>query len=96
MCFQNFVMPSLGALQGVELLKKMVSATAEIAIKNNGKRTDFIRVDIKNEPHSIPTFRPIARQGSHMLTSIVEADGYIAIEPGGCIEPGELTDVFVF
>lgn len=96
MCFQNFVMPSLGALQGVELLKKMVSATAEVAIINNGKRTDFIRVDIKNEPHSVPTFRPIARQGSHMLTSIVEADGYIAIEPGGSLEPGELADVFVF
>lgn len=96
MCFQNFVMPSLAALQGVDLLKKMISATAEVAIENTGKRTDFIRVDIKNEPHSIPTFKPIERQGSHMLTSIVEADGYIAIEPGGSIEPGELADVFVF
>ena len=96
MCFQNFVMPSLAALQGVELLKKMISASAEVAIRNNGKRTDFIRVDIKNEPHSIPTFKPIARQGSHMLTSIVEADGYIALEPGGSIEPGELADVVVF
>ena len=96
MCFQNFVMPSLAALQGVELLKTVTSAVAEVPVANTGKRTDFIRVDITNEPNAAPSFRPIDRQGSHMLTSIVEADGYIAIEPGCCLQAGELADVFVF
>jgi molybdopterin molybdotransferase len=96
MCFQNFVLPSLAALQGVELLKTVTSAVAEIAVSNTGKRTDYLRVDITTEPNSAPTFRPIARQGSHMLTSIVEADGYIAIEPGCILQAGELADVYIF
>ncbi|WP_163340461.1 gephyrin-like molybdotransferase Glp [Desulfopila sp. IMCC35008] len=96
MCFQNFVMPSLASLQGVQYLKKTITAEAEVPVVNMGKRTDFIRVDITNEPNSVPTFRPIARQGSHMLTSIVEADGYIAVEPGCDLKPGDLAEVFVF
>lgn len=96
MCFQNYVIPSLAALQGVSYLKKSISARAETAIENSGRRTDFIRVVITDEPFSVPTIRPIPQQGSHMLTSIVEADGYIVLEPGCTLAAGELTDVFVF
>lgn len=96
MCFQNFVMPSLASLLGVEYLKKTISARAEAVVANSGQRTDFIRVDITNEPNSVPSFRPVARQGSHMLTSIVEADGYIAVEPGCELQPGDLAEVYVF
>jgi molybdopterin molybdotransferase len=96
MCFQNFVMPSLASLQGVPYLKKTITAESLVSVVNKGNRTDFIRVDITNEPNSVPTFRPVARQGSHMLTSIVEADGYIAVEPGCELKPGDLAEVFVF
>jgi molybdopterin molybdotransferase len=96
MCFQNYVIPSLAALQGVSYLKKSISARAETAIENSGRRTDFIRVVITDEPFKVPTIRPIPQQGSHMLTSIVEADGYIVLEPGCTLAAGELTDVFVF
>lgn len=96
MCFQNYVIPSLAALQGVSHLKKTISAKAEVAIENSGKRTDFIRVVITDEPNSIPTIKPISQQGSHMLSSIVKADGYIAVEAATTLAKGELTDVFVF
>lgn len=96
MCFQNYVIPSLAALQGVDYLKKSVSASAEVAIENSGSRTDFIRVTIKDEPNAVPSIRPISQQGSHMLTSIVKADGYIVLEPGTTLQAGELTEVFKF
>lgn len=96
MCFQNYVIPSLAALQGVDYLRKSLSASAEVAIENSGSRTDFIRVTITDEPNSVPTIRPIPQQGSHMLTSIVKADGYIVIEPGVTLKAGELTEVFRF
>ncbi len=96
MCFQNYVIPSLAAMQGVSYLKKSISARAEVAIENSGKRTDFIRVVITDEPFAVPTIRPISKQGSHMLSSIVEADGYIVVEPGSTLAPNELTDVYVF
>ncbi len=96
MCFQNYVIPSLAALQGVSYLKKSISAQAEVSIVNSGKRTDFTRVVITDEPNTVPTIKPIPQQGSHMLSSIVEADGYIVLEPGCVLQPGDLTDVFVF
>jgi molybdopterin molybdotransferase len=96
MCFQNYVIPSLAVLQGVSYLKKSISAQAEVAIENNGKRTDFIRVVITDEPHAVPVIKPIPQQGSHMLSSIVNADGYIVLEPGSTLGPGEMTEVFVF
>jgi len=96
MCFQNYVIPSLAAMQGVSYLKKSVSARAEVTIENTGKRTDFIRVVITDEPNAVPSIRPIPQQGSHMLSSIVGADGYIVMEPGATLVPGDLTEVFVF
>ena len=96
MCFQNFVLPTLAALQGVEFLNKKLSASAEIPIENKGKRTDFIRVTVNNTPNTVPTFKPIAEQGSHMLTSIVKADGYIAMEPGANTAVGDLVEVLLF
>lgn len=96
MCFQNFVLPSLAVLQGVEYLNQGVSARSEVTIVNKGQRTDFIRVDLTNKAHTVPVFKPVAQQGSHMLTSIVNADGYIAMEPGSTLNPGDLAEVFVF
>lgn len=96
MCFQNYVVPSLAVMQGVSYLKKSISACAEVVIESGAKRTDFIRVVVTDEPNAVPTIRPIPRQGSHMLSSIVEADGYIMMEPGTKLLPGELTEVFMF
>lgn len=96
MCFQNYVIPSLAALQGVQYLKKTISAAAGVPIENNGNRTNFIRVEVTDEPTAIPLVKPITQQGSHMLSSIVLADGYIVIEPGETLMAGELTDVYIF
>lgn len=96
MCFQNFVMPSLSALQGVSLQQKRITAAAGENVVNRGQRTDFLRVDLTNEPGTSPTFMLVSRQGSHMLTSIVEADGYIALEPGGKLQQGDLAELYVF
>ncbi len=96
MCFQNYVIPSLAALQGVSYLKKSVSARAETTIENRGNRTNYIRVILTDEPNSVPSFSPLSRQGSHMLSSIVMADGYIVLPPSSALETGELTDVYIF
>ncbi|MFV0436009.1 MAG: gephyrin-like molybdotransferase Glp [Desulfopila sp.] len=96
MCFMNYVTPCLAAMLGVPYLKKSISAAAEVTIESGARRTDFIRVVVTDEPNTVPTIRPILRQGSHMLTSIVEADGYIVVEPGTRLVAGDLTEVFLF
>lgn len=96
MCFQNYVVPSLAVMQGVDHLKPSLSARAEVAIENRGRRTEFIRVAITDEPNAVPSVRPVPQQGSHMLSSIVAADGYVVVEPGCMVAPGELVEVLVF
>jgi molybdopterin molybdotransferase len=38
----------------------------------------------------------MTQQGSHMLSTIVHADGYIVLEPGQILEPESLVEVFLF
>ena len=96
MCFQNFVIPSLASLQGVQILQKSVTAVAQATVVNDGKRTNYFRVSLRRDPHSVPTFRLLDRQGSHMLTSIVEADGYVVVDPGTILNAGDLAEVYLF
>lgn len=65
-------------------------------IANNGKRTNFIRVKLEQKQGQLPQIIDIKKQGSHMLSSIVNADGYIIAEPGQKIIPGETVNVFLF
>ena len=96
MCFINYVRPVLAELQGTRALNHSITATAVQKISNTGSRTNFIRVVVDNEPNKIARITEATHQGSHMLSSIVHADGYIVLRPGETVEPGGLTEVFLF
>jgi molybdopterin molybdotransferase len=96
MCFRNYVRPVLAELQGTQSLNHSITAKATEKISNNGSRTNFIRVVVENNPNEIARITEVAQQGSHMLSSIVHADGYIVLKPGAVVEPCGLTEVFLF
>ncbi len=96
MCFHNYVRPVLAELQGVQSIHKSITAKAGKSVSNAGNRTNFIRVSVKSKPNEITVIQEMAQQGSHMLSSIVHADGYIIMDPGQTLECGELTEVFLF
>ncbi len=96
MCFINYVRPVLTELQGAQALNRSITAKATEKITNGGSRTNFIRVVVDNQPNQIARITEATRQGSHMLSSIVHADGYIVLKPGETLEPGGLTEVFLF
>ena len=96
MCFRNYVRPVLAELQGTLSLNHSVTAKATETITNSGSRTNFIRVNIKNKPNEIALIKEVTHQGSHMLSSIVHADGYITLKPGEVLEPFDLTEVYLF
>ena len=73
-----------------------ITAMAGGEITNNGKRTNFIRVKIDQQEGQLPRIIDIKKQGSHMLSSIVNADGYIIVDPGTTVNPGEAVNVFLF
>jgi len=96
MCFTHYIRPLLFRACGQGMTWKTITAVAEGNIVNTGKRTNFIRVKIEQKQGHLPEITDIKKQGSHMLSSIVNADGYIILEPGVRVHHGETVTVFLF
>ncbi|SHH68780.1 gephyrin-like molybdotransferase Glp [Desulfofustis glycolicus] len=96
MCFSNYVRPVLATLQGTSSVSRTLTARSPERVANTGKRTNFIRVTVEEHPNELAVIREMARQGSHMLSSIVHADGYIVLEPGEVLEANGLIEVVLF
>ena len=96
MCFRNFVRPVLAELQGTTCLDNTLTAIVSEQMSNKGKRTLFIRVKIENRPNQLALVKEVSHQGSHMLSSIAHADGYLVLQPGEVLQPGSLKEVSLF
>jgi len=96
MCFAHYIRPLLFTIRGRGMTWKTITAMAGGEITNKGKRTNFIRVKLEQQQGQLPQIIDIKKQGSHMLSSIVNADGYIILEPGKVIQSGETVNVFLF
>ena len=96
MCFTHYIRPLIFTMLGQEMSWKCITALAGGEIANNGKRTNFIRVKIDQQEGQLPRIIDIKKQGSHMLSSIVNADGYIIVEPGVTVNPGQAVNAFLF
>ncbi len=96
MCFRHYIRPLFFTGHGRNITWKTITAMAGGEIANNGKRTNFIRVKLEQKQGQLPQIIDIKKQGSHMLSSIVNADGYIILEPGKALQPGETVNVFLF
>lgn len=94
MCYTHYVRPLISALNGLSFGWPTVSGVAEADIHNGGKRTNMIRVQLQWQANGGHTITHSAKQGSHMLTSLAHADGYIILEPGQTLKAGERIDVY--
>ncbi len=94
MCYTHYVRPLISAFNGKTFGWPMVSGKATEDIANTGKRTNMIRVTLKWHAHGGFSITHAAKQGSHMLTSLAHADGYIILEPREILKNGEITDVY--
>jgi len=94
MCYTHYVRPLIAALNGKSFGWPMISGEAQENISNSGKRTNMIRVRLQWHANKGHTITHAAKQGSHMLTSLAHADGYIILEPGQKLEKGERIDVY--
>ena len=96
MCFAHYIRPLLFTIRGRGMTWNTITAMAGGEIANKGKRTNFIRVKIDQQDGQLPRITDIKKQGSHMLSSIVNADGYIILEPGTSVNPGEAVNAYLF
>ena len=96
MCFVHYIRPLLFTIRGRGMAWNTITAMAGAEIANTGKRTNFIRVKIDKQDGELPRITDIKKQGSHMLSSIVNADGYIMVEPGTAVNAGEAVNAYLF
>ena len=96
MCFTHYIRPLLYMVKGKGMTWNTITAMANRDIINKGKRTNFIRVKLAQRQGDLPQIIDIKKQGSHMLSSIVHADGYIILAPDARIQSGQKVNVFLF
>jgi molybdopterin molybdotransferase len=92
--FHLFARPALAALQGADPSPRRASAVAAGPITRNAKREQAVRVRLDSAADGPPRASLTGEQGSHMLTSLVGADGLALIPAGeGALETGERLEV---
>jgi molybdopterin molybdotransferase len=93
--FQLFVRPALAALQGADPAAARARATLDEPLERNPRREQAVRVRLSHADdglHAVST----GEQGSHMLTSMLGADGLALVAAGeGELPPGERVEVLL-
>ena len=91
--FQLFARPALAALQGAPPDARRLSATLAEPVPRNPQREQAVRVRLEQADDGLAA-RPTGEQGSHMLTSMLDADGLALIAAGeGDARAGERVEV---
>jgi molybdopterin molybdotransferase len=91
--FQLFARPALAALQGADPVARRAPATLDEPVRRNPRREQAVRVRLRHTDdglHALTT----GEQGSHMLTSMLGADGLALVAAGkGELRAGERVEV---
>ncbi|MDF1579074.1 MAG: molybdopterin molybdotransferase MoeA [Desulfurivibrionaceae bacterium] len=96
MCFAHYVRPLIGALAGQTFGWPTVAARADEEIANRGGRPNMLRVRLSPGEDGGYLISDPEKQGSHMLTSLAHADGYLILEPGQTLRAGEQGRVYLY
>jgi molybdopterin molybdotransferase len=91
--FQLFARPALAALQGAAPDAARVTAVLAHPVSRNPRREEAVRVRLRHTDRGLEA-ETTGEQGSHMLTSMLGADGLAMIAPGeGELAAGERVEV---
>jgi molybdopterin molybdotransferase len=91
--FQLFARPALAALQGAAPDAPRTSAVLAHPVARNLRREEAVRVRLRHTDEGLLA-ESTGEQGSHMLTSMLGADGLALIAPGdGELAAGERVEV---
>jgi len=91
--FQLFARPALAALQGAAPDAQRATAVLTHPVARNPRREEAVRVRLRHTDQGLVA-ETTGEQGSHMLTSMLGADGLAMIAPGeGELAAGERVEV---
>lgn len=92
MCYQYYLHPVLQHLRGGPFTHPSTTATVAEAFGNKLPRAQLFRVAMQMAAGQWQV-RPLARQGSHMLSTVSEADGFVVLETAQSYEPRDKVEV---
>ncbi|MFC1500307.1 gephyrin-like molybdotransferase Glp [Candidatus Zixiibacteriota bacterium] len=95
-CFAYFVHPLLQRMQGIEFIFETLPGVIRSPFKNRADRTLFLRVAVRSDGASPVSVTPLGKQGSHMLSSMTEADGFLLLDPGVKLNAGDDVSVHLY
>lgn len=96
MCFTYYVQPLLAHLLGQDFVWPRLQARAGREITNRGGRTNFVSVKLTRGEDGDHTFEAAGKQGSHMLTSIARADGFVIVPEKTTLPADSRQEVFLY
>lgn len=96
MSYLFYIQPLLAHLQGKPFQHPRLTAEVAAPIFNPANRAQLYRVVLKPRADLPPLVYPLAKQGSHMLTSLTAADGFIHLEENVRLESGTAVEVIPF
>jgi molybdopterin molybdotransferase len=81
--FSLFAVPALAAMQGAsDLAGRGATAVLSVPVRRNSRREQALRVRIERPTGGELVAVPNGPQGSHIVTSLIGADGLALIPPG--------------
>lgn len=96
MCFLYYVFPVLKKLRGENFHWEKIKARSRSPVTNRTNRDQLMRVRLHSSGEKLPQFNVLEKQGSHMLTSLTGADGFIILPAKKEIGEGEELEIFLF
>ncbi|NOX38658.1 MAG: molybdopterin molybdotransferase MoeA [Calditrichaeota bacterium] len=95
MGYSYYIHPVLQQMSGREFRWNQRPGRLTSRVANTLDRTIFLRVQLVHTDTGWQVV-PLKKQGSHMLTSIAHADGFVVLEPGVTLEAGAEVTVYIF
>ena len=88
--YVNHVIRQLG---GHSFTQPGIESVVAEEIRNTMDRAHLMRVSIEREEGKKPRIKALKKQGSHMLTSISSASGFIRVDAGITLSEGATAQV---
>ena len=83
-------------MRGLDVSHTKIRGELSETVENKGDRTKFIRIKVDKQNGSIPLVSKLKQQGSHMLTSIALADGYLIVKKNTTLKKKSIVEVNIF
>jgi molybdopterin molybdotransferase len=96
MCYTYYIQPIIRSLASKPFTWPLIEGQLRTNVQNPSGKTNFVRVRLEPGKNGSPDVVPLQKQGSHMLTSITNAEGFIILHGYQTSDAGNLTDVHLF